>query len=101
MDKTVLNYYISGNITFIQAKNPWFKKLIHMITMSNDVRAQLLERKTVVRNLDKYSKITHDDLIMKLVENDSKVSIALDCWTSTNNLAFLGIILFRFMVLIN
>ena len=50
------------------------------------------------RNRDNVSKRLHalseeakDDLMTRLIENDSKISLALDAWTSRNNHAFLDI----------
>jgi hypothetical protein len=87
LDK-VLNFFISGNIAFNQADNPAFQELISSIKVNN--QAVTINRKSVREQLDYHAKKAQEDLMSQLMTNDSKVSLALDCWTSKNNYAFLG-----------
>lgn len=47
-------------------------------------------RVNVSKRLYALSEEVKDDLMTRLIENDSQVSLALDAWISRNNRAFLG-----------
>jgi hypothetical protein len=84
----VLRFFISANIPFNVADNPYFQELIQTAQSKNDV--QMVNRKNIRQQLRKMAVSAKEDLMTTLMQNDSKVSLALDCWTSKNNYAFLG-----------
>jgi hypothetical protein len=87
VDKT-LKFFISGNIAFNQADNPYFQDLIrHGQEKQKGVK---VNRKSVRARLSQVGEDATEDLMATLMANDSKVSLALDCWTSKNGHAFLG-----------
>jgi hypothetical protein len=87
LDK-VLNFFISGNIAFNQADNPHFQDLISLIKV-NDAPVTV-NRHNIAKQLHAKAEEAREDLLVTLVENDSKISLAQDAWSSGNNLAFLG-----------
>lgn len=100
VDKT-LKFFISGNIAFNQADNPHFHKLIEHCKHCNcRSKSQKVNRKSVRSRLSTVAADAKEDLLITLVENDSKVSLALDCWTSKNGYAFLGTILVTYIPLL-
>ena len=90
VNEEVLKFFVSGNIPFNQADNPHFKQLIEWITTS-DSSSPSISRKTVRKHLSAKAKVATVDLKTTLADVDSKISLALDCWTSRNGFAFLGI----------
>ena len=93
MDR-VLKFFISGNIAFNQADNPYFRDLVALITCDNDINVRV-NRSNVTTRLHKSAADAKSDLMVTLMENESKISLALDCWTSRNNIAFLGMFLYH------
>jgi hypothetical protein len=87
LDK-VLNFFISGNIAFNQADNPWFQELIALITVNDN--PVIVNRDNITKRLHDHANVAREDLMTRLMTNDSKINLALDCWTSDNNIAFLG-----------
>ena len=83
----VLKFLISGNIAFNQADNPFFQAILREIPSEN---RQIVNRKNLREKLTKVASDAKEDLMLSLVENESKISLALDCWTSRNGYAFLG-----------
>ena len=84
----LLNYFISGNIAFNQADNPEFQTLISMIRVNG--RSVVINRRSLRDRLSQHAAKAKEDLKAQLTNNDSKVSLALDCWTSHMNHAHLG-----------
>jgi hypothetical protein len=84
-----LRFFISGNIPFNQAENPHFKKLISSIKV-NGKSASPPSRKVVRARLKEAAAVAKDELKTELAANDSKVSLALDCWTSRPGHSYLG-----------
>jgi hypothetical protein len=87
LDK-VLNFFISGNIAFNQADNHYFDELISLIKI-NDENVKV-NRDNITKWLYNHSRDAQDNLMACLMSNDSRISISMDCWTSDNNIAFLG-----------
>lgn len=85
----ILNFFISGNIAFNQADNPEFQALIALIKVNG--RRVVINRKKIRNRLDHHAEAAKEDLMTHLIENESKISLALDCWTSAANHAYLGI----------
>jgi len=89
VDERILKFFVSGNIPFQQADNEHFRALVSLIKV-NDQPAQSPSRTTLRARLSKYSKLAVDDLKKVLAANDSKISLALDCWSSRSNYGFMG-----------
>ena len=87
VDKT-LKFFISGNIAFNQADNPYFQDLIRHDESKQ--KGPKVNRKSVRARLSEVGANATEDLMAALMANDSKISLALDCWTSKNGHAFLG-----------
>jgi hypothetical protein len=85
---TVLNFFISGNIPFNQADNPEFQKLVSMIEVKG--RRVTINRKNVRARLTVQATKAKQDLKDELTANTSRVSLAMDCWTSRLNNSYLG-----------
>ena len=82
----VLRIIIAGNLGFSFAENPEFAALLrHAYPDCN-----IPNHRSVAKALKKAAKDERVALREELTNNDSKVSIALDAWTSNNNIAFLG-----------
>ena len=84
----VLKFFISGNVAFNQADNPYFQDLIRHGEAK--VKGPKVNRKSVRAQLTKVGLNAKENLMTTLIENDSKISLTLDCWTSKNGYAFLG-----------
>lgn len=89
--REVLQFFVFGNIPFSQVDNPHFQRLIEWITSSNRLLSPItISRKTIRADLSQQAQVAKIDLKSTLAEIDSKISLALDCWTSRNGFAFLG-----------
>jgi hypothetical protein len=86
----VLKFFVSGNIPFNQASNPQFKRIVEWVTTKSG-ESVLVSRKTVRAHLESESEVAKQDLKSTLKALDSKISLALDNWTSRNGYAFMGI----------
>lgn len=82
----VLRIIVAGNLGFSFAENPEFVALLHHAYPDCNIP----NRRSVSKALKKAAKDERVALREELMNNDSKVSIALDAWTSNNNIAFLG-----------
>jgi hypothetical protein len=91
LEEQILKFFVSGNIPFAQADNPQFRSLISMIKINKEP-AHAPSRTTLRTRLTKYSQMSTDNLKMILAGNTSKISLALDCWTSRNQRGFLGLL---------
>jgi hypothetical protein len=91
VDETILKFFVSNNIPFKAVDNEHFRKLISLIPLNKSRnQAHSPSRNTLRARLSKYSKMGVDQLKRVLTENDSKFSIALDCWSSRSNYGFMG-----------
>jgi hypothetical protein len=88
MDK-VLKFFISGNIIFNQADNPHFQILIRYHDIKE--RDPKVNRKSIYSRLSIITMDIKEDLMIILMENDSKISLILDYWISKNGYVFLDI----------
>lgn len=84
----VLKFFISGNIAFNQVDNPYFQELIQ--TAHVKVKGLTVNHKSIRERLRKLAATAKEDLMIALMENNSKISLALDCWSSKSGYAFLG-----------
>ena len=89
LTKTV-NFFISGNIAFNQADNPHFHDMIRTAAALGPAKLPTINRKNTRQRLTDLALNGKEDLLHCLMGNESKISLALDCWTSKNNYAFLG-----------
>ena len=80
---TVLNFFISGNISFNQTDNPECRKLFNMIKVKG--RPVTINRKNVRARLAEQAAKAKQDLKDELAANTSRVSLAMDGWTSHLN----------------
>jgi hypothetical protein len=85
----ILKFFISGNVSFQQGENEYLQRLIKLIPIDGNTFARCPSRKVIRSQLTQHADIATDDLKSLLLDNDSKVSLALDCWTSRTNSAFL------------
>jgi hypothetical protein len=93
IDELLLKYHISGNIPFRQIENQYLKELVSLI-MINKRPAKAPGRNTLRVRLSKYSKMGVDKLKEVLQANKSRISLALDMWSSRSNHGFLGMLYF-------
>ena len=85
----ILKFFISGNIPFNQAGNPHFHKLLkYIVTVSGE--AVTTSRKKVRSQLASEAMAADADLHELFKRVESKISLALDNWTSRNGYAFMG-----------
>lgn len=89
IDEQILKFFISGNIPFNQADNEHFWKLISWIEV-NRGPASCPSRKVIRVRLTNHAVHGKEDLKYTLSVNKSKISLALDCWTTRTNFGFLG-----------
>jgi len=85
----LLKFFITGNIPFAQAENPEFKTLLSLIKIDGK-QYQSPSRKVLRANLTSWADLAREELKTLLTENDSKISLALDCWTSRRRHAYIG-----------
>lgn len=84
--KQVLRIIVAGNLSFSFVENPEFVVLLQHAYPS----CNYPNRRSVAKALKKNAKAEKISLKEELAQNDSKISLALDGWTSSNNMAFLG-----------
>jgi hypothetical protein len=92
--EAVLKFFVTDNIPFNQANNPHFQQLIHWMMSSSGVPSvTTISRRTIRTDLTRHAQAAKADLRSILAKVDSRISLALDCWTSRNGFAFLSICL--------
>ena len=89
IDQQVLKFVISANLSFNVIENEYFHELISWIKVNNR-SAQAPSRKVIHVRLSSESKSAKEDLKAVLIANKSKISLAVDCWSSRTNFGFLG-----------
>jgi hypothetical protein len=89
VNEQILKFFISGNIPFNQADNLEFQKLITLIKLPNG-NAQAPSRKVVRERLRKHHIESETDLKATFNKLASKISLALDVWSTRSMIAFLG-----------
>ena len=90
VEDQVLKFFISANIPFKQADNDHFRELVSWIQINNQP-ARPPSRKVIRARLSNKAETAKDDLKTILSANRSKISLALDCWTTRTNFSFLAI----------
>jgi len=91
LKSTVLNMIASSNSAFRLANNQFLQLLCASIPVA-DARLPI-SRKTIRKALEEGAILAKQDLKKTLSSITSKVSLALDCWSSRNGFAFLGMLL--------
>lgn len=84
----VLNLFISSNIAFNQVDNHYFEELVSLLKINDELIKVNCDN--ITKRLHIYVSNAKEDLMACLMSNDSKISISMDCWTSDNNIVFLG-----------
>ena len=82
----ILRIIISGNHTFASVEDEEFRDLLREAFPDCNIPS----RWTLVEYLSSKAKLVKIDLQKELAANNSKISLALDVWTTRSNLAFLG-----------
>ena len=70
----VLKFFISGNIAFNQADNPYFRDLVALITCDNDINVRV-NRSNVTTRLHKSAADAKSDLMVTLMEMSPKSAL--------------------------
>ena len=89
IEEEILKYVISGNIPFNQVENQHFRNIISFIQIRNKP-VQAPSRKVIRARLSSKSEQARENLLTTLAANTSKISLALDCWSTRNSYGFLG-----------
>lgn len=89
LEKEILKFVISANLSFNQVENEHFQRLISWIQV-NQCPAQAPSRKVIRARLSSESESSKENLRNILTANSSKISLALDCWSTRTNYGFLG-----------
>jgi hypothetical protein len=89
IEEWVLKFFVSGNIPLLQVENEHLRALISLIKL-NGKNAHAPGHTTLCTRVSQYSKMGMEKLKSVLQANDSKISLALDCWSSRSNYGFLG-----------
>ena len=72
----VLKFFISGNIAFNQANNPYFQDLIHHEEVK--IKDSKINRKSVHTRLTEVEREAKEDFMITLMKNDSKINLTLN-----------------------
>ena len=81
-----LRIVIAGNESFSQVENPEFVDLLKDASLD----CTSLSCRAVTNLLYSSAQQARNEIAQRLSELDSKVSLALDLWSTCHNLAFLG-----------
>ena len=82
----LLRILVLANLPFAFVENEEFRKML----CEAFPRCQIPRRQTMPDLLSASALHASSELREELVANESKVSLAMDVWTTRNNLAFLG-----------
>ena len=88
----ILKFFISANIPFRQADNEHFRRLISLIHINNQP-VYPPSRKVLRARLSNEAEAAKADLKVILIANQSKISLALDCWSTRTHFSFIGMYL--------
>jgi len=89
IEDEILKFFISGNIPFAQVENEHFRKLISFIEIGNRCM-EAPSRKVIRKRLCSKAELARDNLRTVIAANSSRISLALDCWSTRTNYGFLG-----------
>jgi hypothetical protein len=76
---------IACNWSFEQFRVESFRELL-----DTDHGFEVPTPKIMKARLKKYTKLAQMEIKDRLRNNDSRISLALDCWSSSNRLEFMG-----------
>ena len=88
-----LDAMVASNWSFSQFKVGPFQELLNA-----GFELEVPSPKVMRARLKKYADQAHEEIKARLNGNESRISLALDCWTSANRLEFMGISPFPFSV---
>lgn len=91
LEEEILKFDISANLPFNQIENEHFRRLISWIQV-NQCPAQAPSRKVIRTRLSSKSESSKENLRKILTANSSKISLALNYWSTRTNYEFLGIL---------
>jgi len=81
----LLRILVSANLPFAFMENEEFRKMLREAFPN----CQIPRRQTMLDLLSASELHAASELLQELAANESKVSLAMDVWTTRNNLAFL------------
>jgi len=84
--EAVLHSAVCGNLSFRQACNP---EQINIYKIAWPV-LQMPTWRSIKNCLDRRANEAIEDLKQRFRDNESKISLSADCWSSRNNNAFMG-----------
>ena len=85
-DVRCLNAMVACNWSFEQFSIGSFQQLLNI-----GHGFEVPTPKVMKARLKKYTKLAMDEIKQRLMNNESRISLALDCWSSPNQLEFMGI----------
>jgi len=85
----LLRILVSANLPFAFVENEEFRKMLHEAFPN----CQIPRPQTMPDLLSASALYAASELRQELAANESNVSLAMDVWTTRNNLAFLGMFL--------
>src|SRR5436305_7797776 len=85
-DVKCFNAMVACNWSFKQFSVGSFRELLDM-----GHGFEVPTPKIMKARLKKYTKLAQKEIQERLESNDSRISLALDCWSSSNRLEFMGI----------
>jgi len=85
-DIKCLNAMVACNWSFAQFSIGAFRELL-----DTGHGFEVPTPKIMKARLKKYTKLAQNEIKERLANNDSRISLALDCWSSSNRLEFMGI----------
>ena len=81
-----LRAMVASNWPFSQFEVPEFQSLLN-----GGYDLHVPSAKVIKARLAKYADEAREEIKVRLTNNESRISLALDCWTSPNRLEFMGI----------
>lgn len=87
----LVEFVVDTNQPFSIVDNPKFQKLVYLIS-KDSVATQMPGRTLMTSNVQEHYARMKQVIIQELVQLKSKVSLVIDCWTSSNGAAFQGVI---------
>ncbi len=90
-EQQLLSTIVAGNLSFQIVENPEFHALVHLLRPSIEVPGRKRMRELLQARYESVAASMFADL-----GPTTKVSIALDCWSSPNRLSFLAITAYYF-----
>jgi len=83
-----LRAMVASNWSFSQFEVPEFQNLLN-----GGYDLHIPSAKVMKVRLAKYAEEAREEIKLRLTNNESRISLALDCWTSPNRLEFMGMCL--------